>query len=57
LGLFNAMFKKRFGMTPSEWRRQNLQKPIFIRPRGGLGRLANRMTILACLLAVQFLAL
>ena len=24
LGLFNAMFKKRFGVTPSEWRRQNL---------------------------------
>ena len=23
LGLFNAMFKKRFGMTPSEWREQN----------------------------------
>jgi AraC-like DNA-binding protein len=25
LGLFNAMFKKRFGMTPSEWRQQNMQ--------------------------------
>jgi AraC-like DNA-binding protein len=25
LGLFNAMFKKRFGMTPSEWRQQNEQ--------------------------------
>ena len=24
LGLFNAMFKKRFGVTPSEWRQQNL---------------------------------
>lgn len=24
LGLFNAMFKRRFGMLPSEWRRQNL---------------------------------
>jgi hemolysin activation/secretion protein/AraC-like DNA-binding protein len=24
LGLFNAMFKKRFGVTPSEWRNQNL---------------------------------
>ncbi len=23
LGLFNAMFKKRFGVTPSEWRHQN----------------------------------
>jgi len=24
LGQFNAMFKKRFGVTPSEWRQQNL---------------------------------
>ena len=23
LSLFNAVFKKRFGLTPSEWRRQN----------------------------------
>ena len=27
LGLFNAMFKKRFGMTPSEWREQNVTQP------------------------------
>jgi AraC-like DNA-binding protein len=29
LGFFNAMFKKRFGMTPSEWRRLNVapEKP------------------------------
>ena len=27
LGLFNIMFKRRFGMTPSEWRRQNLSLP------------------------------
>ena len=26
LGLFNAMFKKRFGLTPHEWRQQNLRK-------------------------------
>ena len=26
LTLFNATFKKRFGMTPSEWRRRNLIK-------------------------------
>jgi len=24
LGLFNAMFKRRFGVTPSQWRQQNL---------------------------------
>ena len=26
LGLFNLMFKKRFGMTPSEWRQQSFRK-------------------------------
>ena len=26
LGLFNAMFKKRFGLTPSKWRKQNTRK-------------------------------
>src|SRR6185295_10306102 len=33
LGLFNTMFKKRFGMTPREWRRQYLQKNNSARPR------------------------
>jgi AraC-like DNA-binding protein len=28
LGLFNAMFKKQFGMTPTEWREQNRLKPV-----------------------------
>ena len=28
LGLFNAMFKKRFGVTPSEWRQRNARKKI-----------------------------
>lgn len=41
LGLFNSMFKKRFGMTPSQWRRQNLPKPPAGRPRGGLIRLGR----------------
>ncbi len=31
VGLFNAMFKKRFGLTPSEWRRQSLKKTFFSR--------------------------
>jgi len=26
LGLFHAMFKKRFGLTPAEWHRQSLRK-------------------------------
>lgn len=34
LGLFNAMFKKRFGMTPREWRRQNAPKNSPARARG-----------------------
>jgi AraC-like DNA-binding protein len=41
LGLFNSMFKKRFGMTPSQWRRQNLPKPPAGRPRRGLIGLAR----------------
>jgi AraC-like DNA-binding protein len=28
LGLFNAMFKKRFGVTPSQWRQQNGNKNL-----------------------------
>ncbi|MEI7809679.1 MAG: helix-turn-helix domain-containing protein, partial [Verrucomicrobiota bacterium] len=31
LGLFNAMFKRRFGMTPSAWRQQNVPKNYFKR--------------------------
>jgi AraC-like DNA-binding protein len=38
LGLFNAMFKKRFGVTPSVWRRQNLQKTFSSRVGTGLAR-------------------
>jgi len=33
VGLFNSMFKKRFGLTPSEWRRQNLEKLFPSHPR------------------------
>jgi AraC-like DNA-binding protein len=36
LGLFNAMFKKRFGLTPIEWRRQ--QRPRKERPPSPSGR-------------------
>jgi len=46
LGLFNAMFKKRFGVTPSEWRRQNLQKSSPTRSSGGLNRFAASQTIM-----------
>lgn len=39
LGLFNSMFKKRFGVTPSEWRRQSLQKNVAARSRTPVSRL------------------
>ena len=45
LGLFNAMFKKRFGVTPSEWRRQNVPRPASAALRGGLVRFATGPTI------------
>src|ERR1700744_4126826 len=32
LGLFNAMFKRRFGITPSAWRNQNAPVPVEIPP-------------------------
>jgi hemolysin activation/secretion protein/AraC-like DNA-binding protein len=54
LGLFNAMFKKRFGVTPSEWRRQNLKKE-----NGGRGgkcsrRPARAKGILTAVLGIFF---
>ena len=50
LGLFNAMFKKRFGVTPSEWRQQNLVPPPKNYPR------RPGMALLLMLLAWVFLA-
>ena len=38
LGLFNAAFKKRFGMTPSEWRRRNAPAPSAFLLRGNSPR-------------------
>ncbi len=49
LGLFNAMFKKRFGVTPSEWRQQNLTgqpKNYFKRPGVALVAWLSLLTIL-----------
>jgi AraC-like DNA-binding protein len=36
LGLFNAMFKRRFGVTPSQWRQQNVGTPQNPCKRNGL---------------------
>ena len=53
LGLFNTMFKKRFGMTPSEWRRKVFKAAE--KPGRPLRRLAAALPILVgwlgCLLA------
>jgi AraC-like DNA-binding protein len=38
LGLFNAMFKKRFGVTPSEWRLRNTTRPVEYRQSPGKSR-------------------
>ena len=46
LGLFNAMFKRRFEVTPSEWRQQNLQRGVPAHGRGlrpARARLGSRM--------------
>ena len=47
LGLFNSMFKKYLGMTPTEWRAKNSKKP---RPRKIL-RVASAVLLAAALLA------
>jgi len=43
LGLFNILFKRRFGMTPSQWRRQNLPKQPVVGLRRGLPKLVPRL--------------
>jgi AraC-like DNA-binding protein len=54
LGLFNAMFKKRFGLTPSEWRQQNLLKKTPTRPRNHLARSTARAGAWLAMLGLLF---
>jgi hemolysin activation/secretion protein/AraC-like DNA-binding protein len=54
LGLFNAMFKKRFGVTPSEWRQQNGLKNSSIPPRNNFSRVAAGMNLLLAVVAIFF---
>ena len=54
LGLFNAMFKRRFGLTPSEWRQQNLRKKSPARPRNHLSHLKARAGIWLAILGLVF---
>ncbi len=54
LGLFNAMFKKRFGVTPSEWRQQNAGKKTPSQPKRQIARLAARVGIVLVMLGLNF---
>jgi hemolysin activation/secretion protein/AraC-like DNA-binding protein len=54
LGLFNAMFKKRFGTTPSEWRQQHSPKNNSSPTRGNSSRLAVVAGFLFALLCCFF---
>ncbi len=54
LGLFNAMFKKRFGVTPSEWRQQNGPKNSHIPSRSHLSRATAGINLLLAMLAIFF---
>jgi hemolysin activation/secretion protein/AraC-like DNA-binding protein len=54
LGLFNAMFKKRFGVTPSEWRQQNGIKNPSVPSRSSLSRMTAGIGMMLTLLAVFF---
>ena len=56
LGLFNAMFKKRFGMTPSEWRQQNLCKNLPPQPWKNLPKAVARVSILLALFLLNFIS-
>jgi hemolysin activation/secretion protein/AraC-like DNA-binding protein len=54
LGLFNAMFKKRFGMTPGQWRRQSSGANTPGQNRNPLPRAAVRLGIFLVAFLCQF---
>lgn len=54
LGLFNSMFKKRFGLTPSEWRQQNATKSQSPQARQTLSKLAAGKNVLLLLAGLFF---
>ena len=55
LGLFNMMFKKRFGMTPGEWRQQNHRRHLPFQSRSSFPNPAPRLGILLVLLVFNFM--
>lgn len=56
LGLFNAMFKKRFGLTPVEWRRQNFRKKFSPSPGNHGSHLAERTAAWLAILGPFFIS-
>ena len=53
IGLFNAMFKKRFGVTPSDWRQQNGIKKVSIRKQNR-NRFTRLTTGIGLLMTIMF---
>ena len=45
LSLFNVFFKRRFGLTPSQWRRQNTLNKVVVKNRGPLQKTAARIAL------------
>jgi len=56
LGLFNAMFKKRFGLTPAEWRRQSLRKSASPSGENQFSHLAGRAVAALAILGPGFIS-
>jgi len=56
LGLFNTMFKKRFGLTPVEWRRQYVHKNLPASPSTHPPPLAERVVVWIATLGLYFIS-
>ena len=54
LGLFNAMFKRRFGTTPGKWRQQNAQKNPPAKTPNQSSKPASRAGILLLFFVLNF---
>jgi hemolysin activation/secretion protein/AraC-like DNA-binding protein len=54
LGLFNAMFKRRFGATPSEWRQQNTRKQLPAQSRIFFSKSTSVVNLLLVMLGLFF---
>jgi hemolysin activation/secretion protein/AraC-like DNA-binding protein len=54
LGLFNAMFKKRFGVTPGEWRQQNAPKNSPPQSRNIFSKTTSAIAVLLLMAGIFF---